>query len=106
MKFLHLALTTLTALVVGHSASAQSAQIPAPPQEGPLVVVNASLHPVSDDHPPVVAGGWIRFDAGRITAVGEGSPPTEITEAATVIDARGLHLVPGFISSASQIGLL
>ena len=106
MKFLHLALTTLTALVVGHSASAQSAQIPAPPQEGPLVVVNASLHPVSDDHPPVVAGGWIRFDAGRITAVGEGSPPTEMTKAATVIDARGLSLVPGFISSASQIGLL
>ena len=106
MNLLHNTFTTLAAMAVAGTAAAQSAQIPAPPQEQPLVVFNASLHPVSNDHPAVVNDGWIRFDAGRITAVGEGGPPKDMLEDATVIDAGGLSLVPGFISSASQIGLL
>ncbi|RPG18616.1 MAG: hypothetical protein CBB69_006180 [Phycisphaera sp. TMED9] len=106
MNLLHNTITTLAALAVAGTASAQSTQIPAPPQEQPLLVLNASLHPVSNDHPAVVNDGWVRFDAGRITAVGEGGPPKDMLEDATIIDAGGLSLVPGFISSASQIGLL
>ena len=90
MNLLHNTITTLAALAVAGTASAQSTQIPAPPQEQPLLVLNASLHPVSNDHPAVVNDGWVRFDAGRITAVGEGGPPKDMLEDATIIDAGGL----------------
>ena len=83
----------------------QSAQVPAPPQRETITVVNATLHPVSDDHPPKIDSGWIRFAEGRIVGIGEGDPPS-MPEDSRVIDAAGLTIVPGFISGPSQIGLL
>ena len=83
----------------------QSAQIPAAPQEGVIVVENARLLPVSDAHPDMIENGWIVFEDGRIVSVGEGDAP-ETDGEASVIDAGGLTLVPGFISAPSQLGLL
>ena len=40
----------------------QSTQVPAAPQEGVIVVENARLHPVSDEHPEVIENGWIIFE--------------------------------------------
>lgn len=99
-----IALTVAAAL--GHAASGQSAQIPAAPQADAVVVVDAVLHPVSADHPDRIEGGWVRFEDGRIVAIGSGDPPADRRADATIVDAAGLSLVPGFISVPSQVGLL
>lgn len=95
-----------TVLAIAGSVWGQSTQVPAPPQSETLLIHNATVHPVSDDHPASIEGGWVRFEDGRIVAVGEGEPPRTALEDAKLVDAEGLSLVPGFISGPSQIGLL
>ena len=92
-------------LAMGAVLHGQSTQIPAPPQEGVIVIENARLHPVSDAHPDMIENGWIVFEDGRIVDLGEDDVP-EIEGEVTMIDAAGLTLVPGFISAPSQLGLL
>ena len=77
-----------------------SDQIPGKPQERPIAIVGATIHPVSS---PPIPGGTIVFDRGRITAVG-----TEIAipPDAEIIDAGGRHVYPGLISADTYIGLL
>ena len=91
---------------IAASVSGQSAQVPAPPQTESLLIHNASVHAVSDDHPTAIDAGWVRFEDGRIVSMGEGEPPQAALAGARHIDAEGLSLVPGFISGPSQIGLL
>ena len=95
-----------TALATGAVLHGQSTQVPAAPQEGVIVVENARLHPVSDEHPEVIENGWIIFEDGRITGIGSGTAPDADGEERTRIDAEGLTLVPGFVSAPSQLGLL
>lgn len=93
------------ALLPTSTAWSQSAQVPAPPQDGSIIIVNARIHPVSDEHPAPIESGWIRFNEGRIVGLGEGAPQLASDES-EIIDAGGLTVVPGFISGPSQIGLL
>jgi imidazolonepropionase-like amidohydrolase len=86
---------TLTAGALG-----QSAQIPAPKQDRPVIVSNATIHPV--DGEPIDAG-YVVFDDGVIIDVGRGAPP-QIADA-DVIDATGLHLYPGLIAAETMLGL-
>ena len=101
-------LLTLAFVVVATTdiARGQSAQVPAAPQSAAILIENARLHPVSPDHPHLVEAGWLLFEDGRITALGEGSPPADMIEGADRIDVGGLSVVPGFIAVPSQIGLL
>ena len=101
-------LLTLAFVVVATTdiARGQSAQVPAAPQSAAILIENARLHPVSPDHPHLVEAGWLLFEDGRITALGEGSPPADMIEGADRIDVGGLSVVPGFIAAPSQIGLL
>lgn len=46
--------------------------------------------------PSGVVGGWLHASDGRIAAVGTGPPPT-VSGTATVVNASGMTLVPGFI---------
>jgi imidazolonepropionase-like amidohydrolase len=66
---------------------------------GPVVIANATVHPVSG---APIANGRVRFEAGRITAVGADVP----TEGATVVDASGKHVYPGFLAASSVLGLV
>src|SRR5688500_14276306 len=53
-----------------------------------MIIYNAKLHtPNSSFH------GWLRWENSKITALGEGTPPDQ----EQMIDAQGLHLLPGFI---------
>lgn len=99
-------LATAASLAVSAAAFGQSAQVPAAPQMAPVVVVDAVIHPVSADGPDRIDRGWIRFEDGRIVALGEGDVPADRRAGASIVDAEGLSLVPGFISVPSQIGLL
>lgn len=88
-------------LVICGQALAQSQQIPAPPQNQPVVVHSATIHTVSSD--PIETNGYVVFDNGVITDVGQGRPPR--VSKAKVIDASGLHIYPGFIAADTTMGL-
>ena len=101
MNLIHRPLIAITAcLAAATPVPGQSRQVPAPPQDRPVVIHSATVHPVSG---PVIESGYIVFSEGRITDVGEGTPPT--TQDAESIDASGLHVYPGLIASDTYLGL-
>ncbi len=63
------------------------------------VIRNATVVPVAG---PLIENGTIVVRDGRIVAVGAS---VEAPAGATVIDASGLYVYPGFINSGTQIGL-
>jgi imidazolonepropionase-like amidohydrolase len=81
---------------------AQSRQVPAPPQDHPIAIVGATIHPVSSES---IADGYIVFDAGKITAVGQGTPAS-LPPNVTKLDGVGLHVYPGLINASTYVGLI
>lgn len=63
------------------------------------VIVGGTVHPVSG---PVIKGGIVVIDDGKITAVGRQVP---IPPAAVVVDAKGMNVYPGFIDAGTTLGL-
>ena len=92
---------SMIALAVGGPIAAQSRQIPAPPQSRPTVIAAAAVHPVTG---PTLTPGYVVFEKGRITHVGQGEPPA--VAGAEVINAAGLHVYPGLIGSDTTLGLV
>lgn len=84
-----------------NSVFAQSRQIPAPPQNHPVVIHSATIHPVSS---APIDNGYIVFEKGVITAVGQGAPAT-LPDGAIKVNGEGLHVYPGLIAANSYIGL-
>ena len=76
-----------------------SDQIPGKAQQGPIAVVGATIHPVTG---PVMEGGTILFDGGKIVALGASVSLPEGTER---IDGTGRHVYPGLISADTYLGL-
>lgn len=68
-------------------------------QEKPLVVRNATIHPVSG--PPIERGTLVAH-RGRIVAIG--AADLAAPEDATVIDATGKILIPGLVDTHSHVG--
>jgi imidazolonepropionase-like amidohydrolase len=87
-------LTLITSIIVDASD-----QIPAKPQDHPIVIANATIHPMVGS---VIEQGMIFFDKGKIVAVGTN---LSIPQSAERIDATGKHVYPGFISPDTYIGL-
>ena len=81
-----------------------SAQVPAPAkkQSASLLISNAVIH---DGKGGKTENGWIRTEAGRITAMGSGRPDAAALQVASRLDAEGSHLYPGFILLNSPVGL-
>jgi len=64
-----------------------------------LALVGATVHPVSQ---APIESATVVIEDGRIAAVGDAiAPPAS----ARVIDLTGLHLYPGFLHPATQLGL-
>ena len=91
----------LATLLAAAGASAQSREVPAPPQDHPIVVTGAVVHTVTG---PTFASGYVAFNDGRIIDIGDGEPPT--LPWAEIVDARGLHVYPGLISCETTLGLI
>jgi imidazolonepropionase-like amidohydrolase len=70
-----------------------------PAQSKPLVLTGATVHPVSAEPIP---DGIVLVRNGLIEAVGA---EIEIPDYAERIDLSGLHLYPGFVHPATQLGL-
>jgi len=89
-------------LLLGTTLTYGQANIsPAPAQSKPIVITGATIH-VGNGH--VINNGYIAFDKGKITAIGEGSAPN--TAGADMIDASGKQLYPGFICPITTLGLV
>lgn len=67
---------------------------------GPVVLENATFHPVSG--PPIRTGRMV-FKDGIITAIGRN---VQAPRGAQVVDCAGLNVYPGMIEAHSQIGLM
>jgi imidazolonepropionase-like amidohydrolase len=62
-------------------------------------LVGATVHPVSSE---AIENGTVLMRSGRIEAVGA---ELDIPDGAEVIDLSGLHLYPGFVHPATQLGI-
>lgn len=83
------------------AAVAQSLVPSSPPQNHPVAIVNATVHPISAES---IEHGYIVFAKGVITEIGAGEYRGASGE--TIIhDADGLHVYPGLISADTTIGL-
>src|SRR5271170_2668206 len=73
---------------------------PAKPQSKPIVITGATIHIGNGQ---VINNGYIAFDKGKITAIGQGAAPGN---GADVIDATGKQIYPGFICPITTLGLV
>ena len=93
--------TTITTLFLAIiTVSIASDQVPAPPQTHPILLMNATIHPVSTEE---IQRGAILFDKGIITAIGRSV--TNLPDNTETIDLEGKHIYPGMIAASSVIGL-
>lgn len=81
------------------AAPGLDAQVPAPPQDGPIALTGGTIHTVSDG---VIENGTLVFEDGRITAIGTN---VQVPAGAEEVDVTGLHVYPGLINGNSQVGL-
>src|ERR1700758_3724172 len=75
--------------------------VPARAQSKPVVISGGTIHIGNGQ---VINNGYVAFDKGKITAIGEGAAPN--TAGAEVIDATGQQVYPGFICPITTLGLV
>jgi imidazolonepropionase-like amidohydrolase len=93
---------SLGGLLLGTVLTYAQANIsPAKPQSKPVIITGAMIH---IGNGKVISSGYIAFDKGKITAIGEGSAPN--TGGADIIDAKGKQVYPGFICPVTTLGLV
>jgi len=80
---------------------AQANISPAAAQSNSIIITGATIHVGNGQ---VINSGYIAFDKGKITAIGEGDAPS--TVGADVIDATGKQIYPGFICPVTTLGLI
>lgn len=78
------------------------AQIPAPVQQRPVVILGATLHVGNGT---VIENSVVVFSNGKLTAVGSATTTVDTT-GAEVIAAAGKHLYPGLIAPNTTLGLV
>ena len=91
---------TVISASLAASALAQDLGVKAPPQDAPVAIVNASIHPVSAES---IERGFVYFEDGRIVELGEGD--RVFPEGTRVIDANGMHVFPGLFGPVTTLGL-
>lgn len=70
--------------------------------DSPVAVINGTVH-VGDG--TVIENGYVLFDKGVITAVGDLSVVRLNTNEMEIVDARGGHIYPGLIQLNTTLGL-
>ncbi len=82
----------------GYQAEAQPSVPPAKTQTETISITGATAH---IGNGTVITNATIVFEKGKITQIGANVAPT-----GKVIDAKGKHVYPGFISANSTLGLV
>jgi len=93
---------SLGGLLLGITLSYGQATIwPAKAQSKPVVITGATIHIGNGQ---VINNGYITFDKGKITGVGEGAAPS--ISGYEVINGAGKQVYPGFIAPMTTLGLI
>lgn len=98
MQRLGLLIATITFTVIDPLRA--NDEIPGAPQDRPIALVGAAIHPVSS---PVIPQGTILFDKGKIVAV---AAKMQLPAGTITIDAKGKHVYPGLFDPDTEIGLV
>lgn len=97
-------ITTAIALFASASLAYGQATIsPAKPQSQRIVVMGATIH---TGEGTVINNGYITLEKGKITGIGDATVAKINTDGAKVITANGKHIYPGFITAATELGLV
>ena len=96
------ATVALAGALTGSPLFAQDLIPKAAPQDHPILLRGATLHTVSGE---VHGGGDLLFVNGKITAVSPGTLKSDL-EGLEIIDAKGKHVMPGFVLATSTLGLV
>ncbi|MBD1393622.1 amidohydrolase family protein [Mucilaginibacter glaciei] len=92
---------TLGGLLLGINLIYGQATIsPAKAQSKPVIITGGTIHVGNGQ---VINNGYITFDKGKITGVGEGAGPSSGYE---VVNATGKQIYPGFIAPMTTLGLV
>jgi imidazolonepropionase-like amidohydrolase len=75
-------------------------EIPGAPQSEPIVLVGATLHPISG--PPIPAG-MLLFEEGRIVALGK---MIKLPPRTRRIELKGKHVYPALFDACTDLGLV
>jgi len=87
-------------LALAAAAAAQDLTPKAAPQDAPVALVHATVHPVSG---PAIADGYVLFEKGRLVEVGTAG--RTFPESVHVVQAAGKHVYPGLIAAHTNLGL-
>lgn len=95
-------LTAFFAFASTVTAFAQANIVPAKPQSKKVIILGATVHIGNGQ---VIENGYVTFDKGKITGVGDATVVKFALTDANVISANGKHVYPGFISPITNLGL-
>jgi len=93
---------TLFLAAAGIKTFAQADIIPAKAQDKKIAIMGAKLHLGNGQ---VIENGYVMFDKGKITGVGDATVAKFDLTGVTVITANGKHVYPGFIAPITTLGL-
>jgi imidazolonepropionase-like amidohydrolase len=90
-------------LLAVHGTTHAFEDVPPPPQQRPLLITGATVHPMSG---PAVKQARLLVDKGRIVALaGEGEALPALAPDTQTLDLSGRDIYPGFIAANSGLGL-
>jgi imidazolonepropionase-like amidohydrolase len=95
--------TLLMAMATSFGAFAQANIVPAKAQSKRVIIMGGILHAGNG---VVYNNGYIIFEKGKITGVGDATTVKISTADADVVDANGKHIYPGFIAPVNTLGLV
>lgn len=75
---------------------------PAKPQTKKIIILGGMVHVGNGQ---VIENGYVVFEKGKITGVGDATTAKLSDAGAQVINATGKHIYPGFISPVTTVGL-
>ncbi len=84
-------------------AFGQASIIPSKAQSKPVAIIGATIHTGNGQ---VIENGYISFDKGKITGIGNAGGMDFNSGTTNIINAIGKHVYPGFIASNTSLGLI
>lgn len=94
---------TILISAIGLSGFAQANISPAKPQDKKTIVIGGKLH---IGNGKVIETSYLIFDKGKIIGVGDATVARINMSDATIIQANGKHIYPGFIAPVTNLGLI
>ena len=96
-------LTLFLALAASVSAFAQANMSPAKAQQQRVILLGGIVHTGNGN---VINPGYVTFENGKITGVGDATTVKFSNQDAEIINANGKHIYPGFIAPVNTLGLV